>query len=75
MSQVKLVVIEGPNYKHLSLGLMDLEVFPRIGEFIWYESEGDDGPKLFKVMNVNHFLKPHGPMELWVVSPDDEKYH
>ena len=75
MSQAKLVIIEGPNYERHSLGLIDLEVFPRTGEFIWYEREGDDGPKPYGVKDFNYFLKPKGPVEIWLVSPDDEKYH
>jgi hypothetical protein len=72
MSQAKLVIIEGPNYERHSLGLFDLEIIPRIGECIFYEIEGDDGPKAYKVNDIIHNLQPREPVEIWMVSLDEK---
>lgn len=75
MSQVKFFIVEGPNYEHLSIGLFEMEVIPRIGEFVLYEKEGDD-PHLYKAKDVVHsIMAPETPIEIWLVSLEDEKYH
>lgn len=75
MSKVKLVIIQGPNYEHHSLGLFDLELVPRVGECILYENEDDDGPKAYKVKDVLHNIEPKSTTEIWMVSLDDEIYY
>lgn len=75
MNGIKLVVVEGPNYEHRSLGLFDLDVVPRVEEFIWLENEDGDGLTPYKVKDVNYFLKPKAPTEIWLVTLEDEKYH
>jgi hypothetical protein len=75
MSNVKLVIIEGLNYERRVLGVFDLEIIPRIGECVFFENEGDDGPTCYKVKDVVHNLQPRFPTEIWMVSLDDEIYH
>jgi len=75
MNSLKLVVVEGANYEHRSLGMFDLDVVPRVGEFVWLEKENGDGLIPYKVKDVNYFLKPKGATEIWLVSLEDEKYH
>lgn len=75
MKSLKLVVVEGPNYEHRSLGIFNLDVAPRVGEFIWLEKEDGDGRVPYKVKDVNYFVKPKAPSEIWLVSLEDEKYH
>ena len=75
MNSIKLVLIEGPNYERQSLGVFDLDVIPRVGEFIWIETEGGEELIPYKVKDVNHFVKPKAPTEIWLVSLEDEKYH
>jgi hypothetical protein len=71
MKSIKLVLTEGANYEHRSLGIFDLDVVPRVGEFIWLEKEDGDGLIPYKVKDVNYFLKPKAPTEIWLVSLED----
>jgi len=75
MSQVKLVVLEGENLDHRSLGVFDLEDIPKIGECIFFEKDTDEDPRWHTVKMVIHNIEPKKPMELWMVTLDDEQYY
>lgn len=69
MIQVKLIIVD-VNADFDSLGLFDLDVIPRTGEYIWHERTGDDGPKPYLVKQVNHLTEPKSPTEIWLQSHD-----
>jgi hypothetical protein len=72
MSKVVLLVLEGRNHKEHSLGLFDLKVIPRIGEFIYCENEDNEGDRMYKVKNVIHSVEPKLPIELLLKSLEDD---
>lgn len=75
MSNVKLVVVEGPDLKERSLGLFNLEAIPRIGEGIFFQKDTDEDPRWHTVKHVIHNIEPKNPIEVHMVMLDDEQYH
>lgn len=68
MSQVKLSIIDENSDLSL-IGLFDLDVIPRVGEFVSHESEGED-PRSYKVTNILHYTDGKTPIEIWVETID-----
>jgi|GEM_PF-3041639 len=70
MAKVQIVIDGGPYPEEYSLGLFNLKIVPRKGEFIFYDI-GDS--MSFEVRHVWHFINPKAPIEIRI-APLDEKY-
>ena len=70
MATVKIMILVGPNSEQYPLGLFELDILPRAGEFIFCDI-GDE-PVVFEVKDLRHFINPNFPTQIWI-SPIDEK--
>jgi hypothetical protein len=81
MSEVEIIIIrrvrirEGDyDFAQRSLGLFNLESIPRMGETVFYENE-ELNTGTFYVKHIFHHIEPESPVQILVISPDDEDYY
>lgn len=66
--QVQFIVVDGDNCDQLSLGVFDLDVIPRAGEYVFCDLEINDRNGAYKVIAVMHNVKPKGLIALTLAS-------
>jgi len=70
MTQAKLVHLDKENADFRKLGVVDLEIVPRIGELVFFAEKSEDDPKGYIVDNVVHSIPAERPLEIWLVSSE-----
>ena len=55
------------------MDIVELEVIPRVGEFVFFAENEDEDPKCHVVKFVYHNFFPAQPPQIVMVSSDDER--